>query len=339
MIKLGLTCISELLKEVDKKNNSFRVMTRKRFNDLTQSNNKEFAIQQLSERIIHNVKLTKKIINHCIDNNIAHYRLSSNLFPLLTDPTLELSYDVLPNKDEITEELKSIGEIIKSGKISVGSHPDQFNVLASENPKSVNQTITELNFQSSIFDRMGLPQDHSVPMNLHINCSPKNIHDKVDQNYFTKLVAEVADKFYKNLMRCDKGVINRLTLENEHHGFQTVKNILRFNKYIKEKYNLNIPICYDQLHDLCNPSGAQMYADKYTTVQDHARLCKATWPEGITPVFHWSEGKPDKPRSHADYVADGNYPVDVGVIWELEVKSKDLAIARLKEQMAMAGVS
>ena len=70
MIKLGLTCISELLKEVDKKNNSFRVMTRKRFNDLTQSNNKEFAIQQLSERIIHNVKLTKKIINHCIDNNI-----------------------------------------------------------------------------------------------------------------------------------------------------------------------------------------------------------------------------------------------------------------------------
>ena len=74
MIKLGLTCISELLKEVDSKNNSFRVMTRKRFNDLTQSNNKEFAIQQLSERIIHNVKLTKKIINHCIDNNIEiHY--------------------------------------------------------------------------------------------------------------------------------------------------------------------------------------------------------------------------------------------------------------------------
>ena len=315
MIKLGLTCISELLKEVDKKNNSFRVMTRKRFNDLAQSNNKEFAIQQLSERIIHNVKLTKKIINHCIDNNIAHYRLSSNLFPLLTDPTLELSYDILPNKDEITEELKSIGEIIKSGKISVGSHPDQFNVLASENPKSVNQTITELNFQSSIFDRMGLPQDHSVPMNLHINCSPKNIHDKVDQNYFTKLVAEVADKFYKNLMRCDKGVINRLTSENEDRGYWTVKNILRFNKYIKEKYNLNIPICYDQLHDKCNNEGLN------NNLLNNAKLCKATWPEGITPVFHWSEGKSDKPRSHADYVADGNFPFDIDVIQELEVLS------------------
>lgn len=334
MIKLGLTCISELLKEVDSKNNSFRVMTRKRFNDLAQSNNKEFAIQQLSERIIHNVKLTKKIINHCIDNNIAHYRLSSNLFPLLTDPTLELSYDILPNKDEITEELKSIGEIIKSGKISVGSHPDQFNVLASENPKSVNQTITELNFQSSIFDRMGLPQDHSVPMNLHINCSPKNIHGKVDENYFTKLVAEVADKFYKNLMRCDKGVINRLTSENEDRGYWTVKNILRFNKYIKEKYNLNIPICYDQLHDKCNNE------DLNNNLLNNAKLCKATWSEGITPVFHWSEGKSDKPRSHADYVADGNFPFDVGdVIFELEVKAKDKAIARLKEQMAMAGVN
>ena len=328
MIKLGLTCISELLKEVDKKNNSFRVMTRKRFNDLTQSNNKEFAIQQLSERIIHNVKLTKKIINHCIDNNIAHYRLSSNLFPLLTDPTLELSYDILPNKDEITKELKSIGEIIKSGKISVGSHPDQFVVLASQNNDAVKNSINELNFQSSIFDRMGLPQDHSVPMNLHINCSPKNIHGKVDENYFTKLVAEVADKFYKNLMRCDKGVINRLTLENEDRGFQTVKNILRFNKYIKEKYNLNIPVCYDNLHDKCNNETPN------NNLSNNAKSCKETWPDGITPVFHWSEGKTDKPRSHADYVADGNYPADIGVIWEIETKAKDKAIARLKEQMA-----
>ena len=332
MIKLGLTCISELLKEVDKKNNSFRVMTRKRFNDLAQSNNKEFAIQQLSERIIHNVKLTKKIINHCIDNNIAHYRLSSNLFPLITDPTLELSYDILPNKDEITEELKSIGEIIKSGKISVGSHPDQFVVLASQNNDAVKNSINELNFQSRIFDMIGLPQDHSAPMNLHINCSPKNIHGKVDEDYFTKLVAEVADKFYKNLMRCDKGVINRLTTENEHHGFQTVKNILRFNKYIKEKYNLNIPVCYDNLHDKCNNEGLN------NNLLNNAKLCKATWPEGITPVFHWSEGKPDKPRSHADSVADGNFPFDIDVIQELEVKAKDKAIVRLKEQMAMAGV-
>jgi UV DNA damage endonuclease len=333
MIKLGLTCISELLKEVDKKNNSFRVMTRKRFNDLAQSNNKEFAIQQLSERIIHNVKLTKKIINYCIDNNIAHYRLSSNLFPLLTDPTLELSYDILPNKDEITEELKSIGEIIKSGKISIGSHPDQFNVLASENPKSVNQTITELNFQSSIFDRMGLPQDLSTPMNLHINCSPKNIHGKVDENYFTKLVAEVADRFYENLMRCNRGVIKRLTVENEDKGYWTVKNILRFHKYIKERHDFNIPACYDNLHDKCNNETAN------NNLSNNAKSCKETWPDGITPVFHWSEGKSDKPRSHADYVADGNFPFDIDVIQELEVKAKDKAIVRLKEQMAMAGVN
>ena len=34
MIKLGLTCISEILKEKDKKKYSFQTMTRKRFNDL-----------------------------------------------------------------------------------------------------------------------------------------------------------------------------------------------------------------------------------------------------------------------------------------------------------------
>jgi UV DNA damage endonuclease len=338
MIKLGLTCISEQLKELDKKKYSFQTMTRKRFNDLCERDGREETVKELSERIYNNIIVTQSIIVHCIKKGIAHYRLSSSLFPLLTDPTLGLSLEELPNIGHIKRELAWI-KSLAGNDLSIGSHPDQFVVLASQNNDAVKNSINELNFQSRIFDMIGLPQDHSAPMNLHINCSPKNIHGKADGDYFTKLVEEVADRFFENLMCCDEGVINRLTVEVEDKGHWSVANILLFNQVMNNKYDLNIPICYDQLHDLCNPSGAQMYADKYTTIQDHARLCKATWPDGITPVFHWSEGKPEKPRAHADYVADGNYPVDVGVIWEIECKAKDRAIARLKEQMAMAEVS
>ena len=50
-MKLGLTCISEQLKELDKKKYSFQTMTRKRFNDLCEALDREKAVEQLSERI------------------------------------------------------------------------------------------------------------------------------------------------------------------------------------------------------------------------------------------------------------------------------------------------
>ena len=59
----------------------------------------------------------------------------------------------------------------------------------------------------------------------------------------------------------------------------------------------------------------------------------------LSPVFHWSEGTPEKPRSHAEYFALGNYPPHIAidsdkpVKWECEVKGKDKAIKLLKEQM------
>ena len=42
---LGLTCISEMLKDKDKKEYSFRTMTRKRFNDLCVSIGRNEAIK------------------------------------------------------------------------------------------------------------------------------------------------------------------------------------------------------------------------------------------------------------------------------------------------------
>src|SRR6056300_1325407 len=103
---LGLTCISEILKEKDKTKYSFRTMTRKRFNDLCNQEGRDEAVNQLSERILHNVIVTQYIVNHCHSSNIRHYRLSSALFPLLTDQTLKISLEDLPHKARIEQELK-----------------------------------------------------------------------------------------------------------------------------------------------------------------------------------------------------------------------------------------
>ena len=325
---LGLTCISEELKEKDKKKFSFRTMTRKRFNDL----NREDAIKQLSDRILHNAITTRYIINHCSLNNILHYRLSSALFPLITDDQTDVSLEDLPDLTKIKEELSFAGKIAKKLDISIGSHPDQFNVLASPNRDAVARTINELNFQAGVLDMLCLPQDHTSPMNIHINYTPK-----MDEG-----LGMVADRFYKNLMRCDAGVFNRLTIENEDKGFFNVDNCIKFSEYLWNAFGLNIPVCYDNLHDFCNPS-------EVISIKWQAERCAYTWVNQnstiedeshfLAPVFHWSEGKPEKPRSHADYFALGNIPPHIAIDpnkeakWECEVKGKDKAIRLLRKNL------
>ena len=324
---LGLTCISEILKDKDKKKYSFRTMTRKRFNDLCDSDGRDEAISQLSERILHNVIVTQYIINHCHASNIRHYRLSSALFPLLTDQTLKISLEELPQKAGIIKGLEFVGLIAKRFNISIGSHPDQFNVLASCDREKVARTINELNFQASILDMLGLPQDHTAPMNIHVNYSPK-----ADET-----LELVATRFFRNLSMCDKGVYNRLTIENEDKGFFNVDNCIKFSDYLFKTFQANIPVCYDNLHDFCNPSEDH-------NIKFQAERCAYTWVnqgEGennfLAPVFHWSEGKPEKPRSHAEYYALGHRPPHIAIdpdqeaVWECEVKGKDKAIQLLRK--------
>tara|TARA_X000001036_G_scaffold295045_1_gene274226 strand:- start:2598 stop:3593 length:996 start_codon:yes stop_codon:yes gene_type:complete len=324
---LGLTCISEELKEKDKKKYSFKTMTRKRFHDLERSD----AIHQLSERILHNARTTRYIINHCILHNIFHYRLSSALFPLITDAQTNVTLNDLNPicLTQIKEELEFAGKIAKKYNISIGSHPDQFNVLASTNEDAVNRTINELNFQASVLDMVGLPQDHTAPMNIHINYTPK-----ADET-----LELVATRFFRNLSMCDKGVYKRLTIENEDKGFFNVDNCIKFSEHLFNTFGANIPVCYDNLHDFCNPSEEH-------NITFQAERCAYTWVnqgEGdndfLSPVFHWSEGKPEKPRSHADYFALGNSPPYIAIDpdqpakWECEVKAKDKAIRLLRKNL------
>ena len=348
MTNLGLTCISEQLKLKDKKKYSFQTMTRKRFNDLCSTSGRGEAIKQLSERILHNVIATQHILEHCRQIGLSHYRLSSNLFPLVTDQTLDIDLDSLPNINWIKNELTLIGMDSHEGglqgikgipRITIGMHPDQFNVLASSNETSVNKTIAELNMQAWIMDVIGLPQTHEAPINIHVNGTPPEIElEGLDPDSINNMrIKEMAERFYNNLMRCDEGVYNRLTIENEDKGFWNVDNIITFSEYIFHKYNFNLPVCYDNLHDFCNPSEER-------NIIFQAERCAYTWVdqddgEFIAPVFHWSEGKPEKPRAHADYFALGNYPPTIAINpnneakWECEVKLKDIAIGKLMRAM------
>jgi UV DNA damage endonuclease len=305
-MKLGLVCISEMLKKQDK-SLAFKTMTRKRFLELGRS----AALVELSSRILHNCKITKQIVSHCAANEIAHYRISSCLAPLVTDSTLNISYEDLPDIRLIETALSEVGVAAKKYGVSISSHPDQFNVLTSYSQDVIDRSIKELNHQAYILDLMGLPQNYSAPMCLHLNLSP---------DFKRETLASYIDRFVSALFSCSPSVQNRLVLENEDKGFWNCQNLY-------ESFGKLIPLVYDNLHCACNSSDA----DQPTLLN----LFKSTWGD-YTPVMHWSEGLPDKPRSHAEFAS--HVPAVVSLnsdcVWEFELKGKDYAILQiLKSQL------
>jgi UV DNA damage endonuclease len=286
-MKFGLCCISLQLKS-----HKFQTMTYKRFSSL----DREEALSTLGDRILNNMVVTNEIIKHCHSNNYC-YRISSDLFPLITYDEANIELEDLPNYDEIQDSFDIISQTISSTGVRVSCHPSEYNVLASTNTKAVEKTITELNFYSSFMDRIGCPADYRSPMNLHV-------HNKKGD------YGDIISRFMGSFSNLDDNCKSRLVIENDDKlNCWSVKELIDiFHKQTQ------IPITFDYLHHACHSDGL----DEEAAI----RACHATWGD-YTPLFHYSESRPgNNPRAHSDYAFNkfNTYGLDFDLDFELKMK-------------------
>lgn len=292
-MKYGLCCISINLQELNDPI-KFQTMTYKRFSSLP----RDEALSILGDRILNNMIATNSIIQYCADNNFT-YRISSDLFPLITYDEANVDLSDLPNYDNIQDEFDNIEQTISSSNVRISCHPSEFNVLASTNPKAVDKTITELNFYSSFMDRIGCPADYRSPMNIHV-------HNK------TGSYDEIISRFMTNFNKLDPNCRNRLVIENDDKlNCWSVKELINIFHPVTKT-----PITFDYLHHACHPDGI--------SEEQAIRSCYATWG-GYKPLFHYSESRPgNNPRAHADYAHKNinTYNLDFDLDFELKMKDK-----------------
>jgi UV DNA damage endonuclease len=297
MNRYGLCCISLKLKE---QGFGHQTMTYKRFSSLP----REEALEILGSRIQNNLMVTNKTIQFCAENNYV-YRVSSDIFPLITYDEANVSLEDLPNHNLIQDEFDNIAQTIDNTNIRVSCHPSEFNSLSSLTERVVEKTITELNFYSSFFDRIGLPANTNSPMNLHVH-----------NNNGTR--EEISHRFYNNFKKLDENCRARLTIENDDKlNCWSVKELVDIFHPITR-----IPICFDYLHHKCHPNGL--------TEREAINMCYDTWQ--TKPLFHYSESRPgNNPRAHADYAKEpfDNYGLEFDI--DMELKAKDLALAEYTE--------
>jgi UV DNA damage endonuclease len=264
--------------------------------------------------------------------DIRMYRMTASLAPYATHPDLPQFHGQV---EESREELAGLGARARELGLRLSSHPGQYIVLNSEDPGVVDGAIRDLELQAELFDAMGLGPEAVVV--LHVGGAAGGID------------AGLA-RFERGFERLSEAARDRLVVENDDRTY-TLGHVLELHR------RTGVRVVWDILHHHCNdPDG----------VGDREALeaALATWPAGVTPKIHYSTPKTaieerkkrvgrrverswvlPQLRAHADmidpigfehFLTETAAGLDFDVM--LEAKAKDLALLRLRDQLAARGI-
>lgn len=269
------------------------------------------GIDEVKRRALENLKDLKSMIQWNYENNIHVYRLSSEMFPHMSNPLIPYySFDFA------SELLKEAGNLAKKYNQRLTFHPGQFNNLGSPRNDVVDKTIFELDRHCEIMDLMDL--DHNSVMVIHGGGIYGNKEAAIERFKTT---------FYKLKETTQK----RIVLENCEKSYST-EDCLEICK------SLDIPMVFDTHHYVCY----DLYHKNSVQLTPQELLPKIlnTWTKrNIKPKFHVSEQGSGRIGHHSDYVETipeylleipKKYGIQIDIM--IEAKMKEQAIQKLVEK-------
>ena len=298
IVRLGYVAIA---KNLGKKVTSSSTVT---FTNYNKINTEEKKIEKLRSVTLSNLNALQEIIKYNIKNNIHFYRITSALIPLVTHP--EVGY--WGHREIFKNDFKYIGKLIKESKMRVDTHPDEFNVINSINPKVVENSAMNLMRQVEWFEDFDYEEGKMV---IHVGGK-------------TGGKEEGLERFIKNFRELPIKIKSRIIVENDDKTY-TAKETLEICKI------LNIPMVLDVHHHNCNNNGEK--------IEDMLEDILNTWnSEKLPPKLHFSSPRDgEKDRKHSDFINSKDFVDfiekakkfnrDFDVM--LECKEKDIALIQL----------
>jgi UV DNA damage endonuclease len=271
------------------------------------------------------------VLDHLAATGIRMYRMATALAPYASHPDLPQFRD---QPRACAERLAAVGARARAHGVRLSTHPGQYTVLNSEDERVVALAVEELEVQAEILDGMGLGPEAVVV--LHVGGAAGG-------------PAAALDRFARGFERLSDAARARLVVENDDRSF-ALADVLRLSERIGR------PVVWDVLHHHCHDP--QRIPDR-----EALALAAATWPAGVRPKVHFSSPRTDVGerrrrvgrrvertvampplRAHADLVDPISFEhfvahtaAGIAVDVMLEAKAKDLALLRLREQLAARG--
>ena len=302
MIRLGLCCIFQ------EEPIRFRQTTASALQKLS----REDQLNKLSSLCLANLTSLSEALEWVIAHGVGAFRVLSPMFPRITHPAVAYTLEELPDFAALNLQCDKIRARRQERDIRLSLHPDQFNVLSSPHSKVIQNTITELEYQGMLAEKIG-----ADVINLHAGGV-----------YGDKSAA--ITRLKENFERLSRRVQSRLSLENDDRSY-TPADLLPVCT------ELGIPMVYDVHHHRC-------LADNLSI--DEATLhCIESWKvSGREPYFHISSPRDGydsrTPRPHADFIFAEDFPrqwLDIDMTVDVEAKAKELAVLKLKKDLGLPG--
>lgn len=267
----------------------------------------EKGIAYASTLALANVIDLEKVIDWNIQNNLLFYRMSSDMFPWMSE------YEIadMPDYETISAILARCGQKANESGLRLTFHPGPFNVLATNTQTVLTNTIKELKQHAEIIDLLQLPQTCFAKINIHVGGA---FGDKVS----------ALSRFAESYMNLPDNTRKRLTVENDDKANMfNVKDLLWLHE------QTNIPVVFDYFH--------HQFCTGNLSEQEAFMAAISTWPEDVIPVVHFSSSKKkyedpsSPPTAHADYIYDEVKTYGQVVDVMLEAKAKEAAVMEYQQ--------
>ena len=287
---------------------------------------------QSGPHLRHSLERLRAILDYLDSNDIRMYRLATALAPYASHPQLT---QFRGQVEECADELAAVGRLARERDIRLSSHPGQYTVLNSTDADVQASAVAELEVQAALFDAMGLGPEAVVV--LHVGGTAGGI-------------AAACDRFLAGFELLSDAARRRLVIENDDRSFGTLDVV-----QLAERTGLRV--VWDVLHHHCHdPAGM--------SDREALEAALASWPDDLTPKIHYSSPRLDTEtrrlrrgrrveqqivlpqlRAHADLIDPiGFERFMLDVVGErdfdvmFEAKAKDLALLRLRDQLAARGL-
>lgn len=271
----------------------------------------EKGLEYIQELTLQNLRDCVKLIEWNHQNGIKSYRMSSDMFPHISNPAFpDNNYSL----DFAKPLLYEIGAKAYEYRQRLSMHPGQFNQIGAVSEDVFAKTVLELSCHAEILDI--IEEDLDFDENKGIIC----IHGGGVYGNKEKTIERWCENFY----RLPENVQGRIAIENCEKCYN-VQDCLQISK------RLNIPVIFDihhyQCYNMLHPS------EEVMEIRKVIRKVFKTWARReLKPYCHISEQGSGKTGHHSDYITkipDCFLEAGVEFTLDVEAKMKERAILKL----------
>jgi UV DNA damage endonuclease len=269
----------------------------------------------------------RDLFDYLHQHEIGLYRLAGQLAPYLTHPALPQFHHQI---EECATELAALGDMARQYQLRLTLHPAFYVQLNSPDPEQVARAQSELCSAAALLDGFGLGKEAIIV--IHVGSA------------FGDARAG-RTRFVTNYQSLPSAVRARLALENDDRTYD-ISDLHWIHK------RTGVRLVFDVLHHRChNPT--------HLPLIEALGLALASWPAGEQPKIHFSNPRTELRRSirrgavhlqlplpnqHSDFI----HPFEFIDFMQaaraallpafdimLEAKAKELALIRLRQQLAL----